>query len=98
MLLLDVNILVQGHREDADQHEAIKEWLETVLESTADSRVFRDCAGGTRWTTERSFFSPERSGWRRMSEARRNAAAAVVLSGLAGRTTSAMHGITRDGG
>ena len=27
MLLLDVNILVQAHRKDADQHTAISKWL-----------------------------------------------------------------------
>ena len=31
MKLLDVNILVAAHREDADQHEAIKRWLEARL-------------------------------------------------------------------
>ncbi len=27
MILLDVNILVQAHREDADRHPEVKEWL-----------------------------------------------------------------------
>jgi uncharacterized protein len=31
MILLDVNILVHAHREDADQHEEIKAWLETAI-------------------------------------------------------------------
>jgi hypothetical protein len=32
MKLLDVNILVAAHREDADQHHAIRPWLESQLE------------------------------------------------------------------
>ena len=28
MILLDVNVLVGAHREDADQHDEIKSWLE----------------------------------------------------------------------
>ncbi|MEO5753187.1 MAG: type II toxin-antitoxin system VapC family toxin [Chthoniobacterales bacterium] len=35
MILLDVNILVQAHREDADQHLAVKEWLQSALEAPA---------------------------------------------------------------
>ena len=31
MKLLDVNILVSAHREDTDQHVAVKLWLETAL-------------------------------------------------------------------
>jgi len=31
VILLDVNILVAAHREDADQHREIKSWLETAL-------------------------------------------------------------------
>lgn len=31
MKLLDVNILVQAHREDADRHEETRSWLETML-------------------------------------------------------------------
>lgn len=31
MDLIDVNILVQAHREDADQHLAVNSWLESVL-------------------------------------------------------------------
>ena len=31
MILLDVNILVSAHREDADQHREIKSWLEATL-------------------------------------------------------------------
>lgn len=31
MRLLDVNILVQAHREDADQHSAIFNWLNNAL-------------------------------------------------------------------
>jgi len=31
MKLLDVNILVQAHREDADRHVAVKSWLEKAL-------------------------------------------------------------------
>jgi toxin-antitoxin system PIN domain toxin len=31
MLLFDVNVLVQAHREDAPNHAAIKGWLEDVI-------------------------------------------------------------------
>ena len=31
MKLLDVNILVAAHREDAEQHQAIRPWLESQL-------------------------------------------------------------------
>lgn len=31
MILLDVNILIQAHREDADSHEAINTWLHQKL-------------------------------------------------------------------
>lgn len=31
MKLLDVNVLVAAHREDADQHESIRPWLESCL-------------------------------------------------------------------
>jgi toxin-antitoxin system PIN domain toxin len=31
MKLVDVNILVQAHRQDADQHAEAKDWLEAVL-------------------------------------------------------------------
>ncbi|NJK91532.1 MAG: type II toxin-antitoxin system VapC family toxin [Blastochloris sp.] len=33
MILLDVNILVQAHREDADQHRAVRSWLEGKMSS-----------------------------------------------------------------
>jgi len=31
MMLLDVNILVHLHREDSDQHESIRHWIEAAL-------------------------------------------------------------------
>ncbi|MBX3745552.1 MAG: type II toxin-antitoxin system VapC family toxin [Verrucomicrobiae bacterium] len=31
MMLLDVNILVHLHREDADQHDAIRDWIGATL-------------------------------------------------------------------
>lgn len=31
MILLDVNILVHAHREDADRHREIKTWLQSAL-------------------------------------------------------------------
>lgn len=31
MMLLDVNILVHLHREDADRHDAIRAWMQTTL-------------------------------------------------------------------
>jgi len=34
MKLLDVNILVQVHREDADRHDAVKSWLEQAIQGT----------------------------------------------------------------
>ena len=39
MILLDVNILVTAHREDADQHREIKSWLETTLGGPAGVAV-----------------------------------------------------------
>lgn len=33
MILLDVNVLVAAHREDAESHKAIRNWLETELAS-----------------------------------------------------------------
>jgi uncharacterized protein len=33
MILLDVNVLVHAHREDADQHVEIKAWLEATLQT-----------------------------------------------------------------
>lgn len=33
MKLLDVNILVAAHREDAEQHHSIRPWLESQLEN-----------------------------------------------------------------
>ena len=35
MMLLDVNVLVYAHREDAAQHEAHRSWLEETLASDA---------------------------------------------------------------
>ena len=35
MILLDVNVLVAAHREDAENHQAIRHWLETELASPA---------------------------------------------------------------
>jgi predicted nucleic acid-binding protein len=32
MKLLDVNVLVQVHREDADRHAEVKAWLEVAME------------------------------------------------------------------
>ena len=31
MILLDVNVLVTAHREDAERHRQIKSWLESAL-------------------------------------------------------------------
>ncbi len=39
MILLDVNILVQVHREDADSHAAISEWLHHRLREPAGVAV-----------------------------------------------------------
>jgi toxin-antitoxin system PIN domain toxin len=39
MILLDVNILVSAHREDADGHRQIKSWLETALRDPAGVAV-----------------------------------------------------------
>ena len=39
MILLDVNILVQAHREDADSHAAISTWLRTELNRSAGVAV-----------------------------------------------------------
>lgn len=33
MILLDVNVLVAAHREDAENHKAIRNWLESELAS-----------------------------------------------------------------
>ena len=39
MILLDVNILVSAHREDAEQHREIRSWLETALREPAGVAV-----------------------------------------------------------
>jgi toxin-antitoxin system PIN domain toxin len=39
MILLDVNILVTAHREDADQHREIKSWLQSALREPAGVAV-----------------------------------------------------------
>ena len=39
MILLDVNILVSAHREDADQHREIRSWLESSLQEPAGVAV-----------------------------------------------------------
>jgi len=33
MLLLDVNVLVYGHRRDSENHQAYREWLENLVNS-----------------------------------------------------------------
>ena len=35
MILLDVNVLVTAHREDAEHHKEIKSWLESALREPA---------------------------------------------------------------
>lgn len=40
MKLLDVNILVEVHREDAVHHDEVKAWLEEALEESAGVAVF----------------------------------------------------------
>ena len=39
MRLLDVNILVHGHREDADRHGEVKAWLESAMEEPSGIAV-----------------------------------------------------------
>jgi toxin-antitoxin system PIN domain toxin len=39
MILLDVNVLVTAHREDAEHHREIKSWLESVLREPAGVAV-----------------------------------------------------------
>ena len=39
MILLDVNILVSAHREDAEQHRQIRSWLESALREPAGIAV-----------------------------------------------------------
>lgn len=39
MKLLDVNILVQAHREDADRHAEVKSWLESAMAEPAGVAV-----------------------------------------------------------
>ena len=39
MILLDVNILVSAHREDAEQHREIRSWLESALGEPAGIAV-----------------------------------------------------------
>jgi toxin-antitoxin system PIN domain toxin len=39
VILLDVNILVSAHREDAEQHREIRSWLETALREPAGVAV-----------------------------------------------------------
>ena len=39
MILLDVNVLVQSHREDADHHAEVRAWLEAALAEPAGVAV-----------------------------------------------------------
>jgi toxin-antitoxin system PIN domain toxin len=39
MILVDVNILVSAHRQDADRHSEIKAWVETSLQEPAGLAV-----------------------------------------------------------
>ena len=39
MILLDVNVLVTAHREDAEHHQKIKSWLESALREPAGAAV-----------------------------------------------------------
>jgi toxin-antitoxin system PIN domain toxin len=39
MILLDVNVLVTAHREDAEHHHEIKSWLESALREPAGVAV-----------------------------------------------------------
>lgn len=39
MILLDVNLLVYAHREDADRHGDYRTWLETVLSTSSSVGV-----------------------------------------------------------
>ena len=36
MYLMDVNILVYAHREDVDNHDKLRHWLESVINSNTD--------------------------------------------------------------
>ena len=49
MILLDVNILVSAHREDADQHREIKSWLESSLQEPAGVAVSELQMRGAIW-------------------------------------------------
>ena len=35
MMLMDVNVLVYAHREDVKNHQAFRDWLESVINSNA---------------------------------------------------------------
>ncbi len=47
MQLLDVNILVQAHREDTDQHAVISKWLITALDQPGGIAVSELVLSGT---------------------------------------------------
>lgn len=47
MQLLDINILVQAHREDADQHVAISKWLMNTLNQAHGIAVSELVLSGT---------------------------------------------------
>jgi len=57
MILLDVNILVTAHREDADHHRAMKAWLESALGEPAGVAVSElTLSGCLRVITHRNIF------------------------------------------
>ncbi len=59
MLLLDVNILVQAHREDADLHEQICAWLEEKMCARTSVAVSELALSGClRITTHPKIFMP----------------------------------------
>lgn len=59
MKLLDVNVLVYAHREDAERHDAFRAWLEAALDSDAGCAVSELVLSGClRILTHPRIFSP----------------------------------------
>lgn len=59
MILLDVNVLVYAHREDAPGHRAYRHWLETALEGSQPCGVSElVLAGCLRIITHPKVFTP----------------------------------------
>jgi len=87
MKLLDVNILVTAHREDADQHEIIRSWLDARL-ATAPGVALSDLvlSGFLRVVTHPKVFktpTPLSQALSFVADLRSRSSVAVIRPGLA---------------